>query len=116
MNLSLDTGAQAAPNAPTAADGPNINAAEEAAGFDVVVPLGTSNAVAGDTLELLLGGSAFPSALTRVLTGPDITNTSYTFTVVTGQLGSDGAKAITARVNDIALAPSLHNRYRTIRK
>jgi len=100
--LTVDNTAPTATNAPTAADGPLINASEEAAGFDVVVGLGSSGAVAGDTLKLLLGGAAFPTPLTRVLTGTDISNTSYTFTVATGQLGSDGAKAITGQVTDVA--------------
>ena len=100
--FNIDNVAPTGTDAPTAADGPVIHVNEEAAGFDVVVGLGTSGAVAGDTLELLLGGSSFPSALTRVLTGTDITNTTYTFTVVSGQLGADGAKVITAQVTDAA--------------
>ena len=55
----VDNTAPTAPNAPTAAAGPDINAAEKAAGVAINVVLGTSGAVAGDTLELLLGGSLF---------------------------------------------------------
>lgn len=89
---------------PTAAAGPYINAVEETTGFDVVVPLGTSGAVPGDTLELLLGGDSFTTPLTTVLTDSDITSGEYTFNVVHGQLGADsvtdGDKVITAKVGD----------------
>ncbi len=47
-----------APDAPTAEAGPTIDADEESNGFDVVVPLGTSGAVAGDDIELLLDGES----------------------------------------------------------
>ncbi len=97
-----DTTAPTATAAPTAAAGPYINAAEESAGFTVVVSLGTSGAVAGDSLELLLNSVSFPTPLTRTLTSADITAGTYTFTVASGQLGADGAKVITARVTDIA--------------
>ncbi len=101
-----DTVAPTATDAPTAAAGAVINDAEEAAGVAVVVPLGTSGAIAGDTLALYLGGSAFPTPLTHVLTGGEITATEYTFTVASGQLGADGAgKSITALVTDAAGNP-----------
>ena len=94
--------------APTAAAGPYINADEQTAGFPVVASLTTnaspaSPAVAGDTFELLLGGAAFPTPLTRVLTAADITTGSYNFTIAAGQLGAaEGFKLITSRVTDIA--------------
>ena len=91
-----------ATNQPTAAAGPIIDAAEWAAGFDVVAPLGTSNAVAGDTLELLLAGASFPAPLTRVLTAGDIASGDFTFTIASGQLGADGLKSITSKVTDVA--------------
>ena len=91
-----------ATNQPTAAAGPIIDVAEWTAGFDVVAPLGTSNAVAGDTLELLLGGASFPVSLTRVLTAGDIASGDFTFTIASGQLGADGLKSITSKVTDVA--------------
>ncbi|MCK5712985.1 MAG: hypothetical protein KAI25_09730, partial [Hyphomicrobiaceae bacterium] len=83
---AIDANAPSATSAPTAAAGPDINAAEETAGFDIVAGLSTSDAVAGDTLELLLDGAAFPTPLTRTLTADDITATSYTFIISSGQL------------------------------
>lgn len=101
-NLVKDTMAPTKPGAPTAVAGPLINDAEEAAGFVVVVPLGTSGALAGDTLELLVGGTSFPTPITATLNATDISNTNHSFTVVANQLGADGAKTITARVTDQA--------------
>ena len=91
-----------ATNQPTATAGPIIDVAEWAAGFDVIAPLGTSNAVAGDTLELLLAGASFPAQLTRVLTAGDIASGDFTFTIASGQLGADGLKSITSKVTDVA--------------
>jgi Ca2+-binding RTX toxin-like protein len=66
------------------------------------VSLTGTSAVAGDVLELLLGGSSFGTPVTRTLTGADITNTYYDFTLSSGALGADGSKALTAKVTDIA--------------
>lgn len=101
-SLVKDTIAPTAPNAPTAAAGSYINDAEEAAGFLVVVPLGTSGAVANDTLELLLGGSTFPAPLTGTINGAEVASGTKSFTIAPNQLGSDGVKLITARVIDQA--------------
>ena len=101
-NLIKDTAAPTATGLPTAAAGPLINAAEQTAGFTVVVPLGTSGAVAGDTLDLLLNGSTFTAPLSVTLSATDVTNGTHSFTVAAGQLGADGAKSITARVTDQA--------------
>src|SRR5581483_11969058 len=60
------------------------------------------NAAQGDTLELLLGGSSFPTPITAILNATDITNTNHSFTIPAGQLGADGVKNITARVTDQA--------------
>ncbi|MFC1631102.1 hypothetical protein ACFL2I_00945, partial [Candidatus Omnitrophota bacterium] len=98
--FELDTEAADAPDQPTSTAAPYINAAEELAGFDIVANLGDSGALAGDSLELLLGGAAFPAPLSRVLTAADIASGGYIFTVASGQLGADGAKAITARIID----------------
>ena len=58
---------------------------------------GVLAAAVGDTLELLLGGSSFPTQLSKTLTLSDITAQQVTFTISTGQLGSDGTKTITSK-------------------
>ncbi|MCK9201940.1 MAG: Ig-like domain-containing protein, partial [Gallionella sp.] len=90
----------AANGAPTAAAGPTITAAEAAAGVVVVATLAGTNAVAGDTIELKLGGASFTTPLTHVLTAGEVTAGSYTFTVASGTLGADGAKSLTSVVTD----------------
>ncbi|WP_223677719.1 Ig-like domain-containing protein [Azospirillum agricola] len=64
------------------------------------VSLNATNAVAGDTLELLLGGGALTHATAKVLDATDISNGYVDFTVTSGDLGADGAKTFTARVTD----------------
>ncbi|MBP2230998.1 autotransporter-associated beta strand protein [Azospirillum agricola] len=66
------------------------------------VSLNATNAVAGDTLELLLGGGALTHATAKVLDATDISNGYVDFTVTSGDLGADGAKIFTARVTDAA--------------
>ncbi len=100
--FTIDTTAPAAPSAPTAAAGPEINSVEEQQGFSVVAPLGSSGAAAGDSIELLVNGAAFPAQLIHALTAAEITAGSYTFQVVSGQLGSVGSKNITSRITDAA--------------
>lgn len=100
--INYDNQAPTAPGTPTAAAGPIINDAEEAAGFNVVVPLGTSGAVANDKVELLLGGVPFGVPIIQTLNGTDITNTFATINIPAGRLGVDGAKSISARVIDEA--------------
>ena len=100
IDSALITVTPAAPDAPTATDGPIINEAEEIAGFVVRAPLGVSGAIEGDTLELLLGGASFSTPLVRTLDATDVSNGYYDFTVVSGQLGVDGGKVITAKVID----------------
>jgi len=97
-----DATAPLATSTPTTTAGSYINSAEELAGFDIVVPLGESGALEGDTLDLLLGGTPFPTPLTRTLTADDITADSYTFTIDTDELGTDGTKVITSKITDIA--------------
>jgi hypothetical protein len=99
--MTVDT---IAPTAATiaAAAGPQINAAEATAGVAVVATLTGTGAVAGDTIELLLGGSSFGTPLTHVLTTGEVTAGSYTFTVAGTALGTDGAKSLTTIVTDVA--------------
>ncbi len=102
LNLTLKTSVPTAPTAPVSSTGASyINAAERTAGFTITVGgLGGTGAQAGDTLILLMGGSTL---LTYTLTGTDITNGSYVFTISSGtSLGADGAKSFTSGVTDQA--------------
>jgi hypothetical protein len=63
---------------------------------------GATKPVAGDSIELLLGGSAFSTAKTVQLSSTNITNGYVDFTVLKTDLGSDGAKVLSAKVTDIA--------------
>ena len=56
----------------------------------------------GDTVELLLGGSALAHDVTHTVTAGDITAGSVSLTVTAGDLGTDGAKSITAKFTDAA--------------
>ena len=87
------------PSIPTSSAGLTIDNDAEGNGFGVTASLSGSNALAGDTLVLLLDGSSFQ---TRALIADDITAGQYLFTISKGQLGSDGVKTITSRVTDIA--------------
>jgi hypothetical protein len=91
-SYQIDTIGPTAPDQPTCPAGPFINEEEEAAGVEVQVSLGTSEAETGDGLELLLDGSSRSVLLTRVLTDSDITAGFHTFAVGAGQLGPDGDK------------------------
>ncbi len=66
------------------------------------VSLTGTSAAAGDTLELLLGGSSLSHAVTKVLNGTDISNGYVDMTVTAGDLGGDGIKVFTAQVTDPA--------------
>ena len=63
---------------------------------------GATKPVAGDSIELLLGGSAFSTPKTVSLSSTNISNGYVDFTVLTADLGSDGAKVLSAKVTDIA--------------
>ncbi len=86
--------------------GGGLNKAEELAGFTVRVTLGTSGgagevaAVAGDVVELLIGGVSFGVAKTAILGAGDITNGYVDFAIATGNLGTSGSKSLTAKVTD----------------
>ena len=56
----------------------------------------------GDTVQLLLGGSALAHPVSHTITSTDITNNSVSLTVTAGDLGSDGSKSITAQFTDAA--------------
>lgn len=68
----------------------------------VRVSLTGTSAVAGDTLELLLGGSSLTHANTQLLDSTDIANGYVDLSITAGDLGADGSKTLTARVTDAA--------------
>ncbi|MBB3927098.1 hypothetical protein GGR43_002821 [Sphingobium jiangsuense] len=88
-------GALAAPDKPTVDDGARISAGELADNVVVTVtyPAG-AGAVAGDTLQLMLGGTVLKSA---TLTAGDISTGAVAFILTAADLGADGAKTIAAR-------------------
>ena len=57
---------------------------------------------AGDTVQLLLGGSALAHNVTHTITSADITAGSVSLTVTAGDLGADGSKSISAKFTDAA--------------
>jgi large repetitive protein len=61
-----------------------------------------STAVAGDTVQLLLSGSALAHPVTHTITAADVTAGRVSLTVTAGDLGADGSKSITARFTDAA--------------
>jgi len=80
-----------------------IGAAQKAAGVGVVVNLSGTNAAAGDTVQILLGGASFTTPVTRVLTAADVAAGSVTVTIPgAAAWGSDGSKTLTARLTDAA--------------
>jgi large repetitive protein len=80
-----------------------MNAAESVTtNFRVTLPVSGSLAVAGDKVDLLLGGAAFGTPKTATLTGTNISNGYVDFTVLAADLGSDGAKSLTAKITDAA--------------
>ena len=56
----------------------------------------------GDTVQLLLGGSALAHPVSHTITSPDIANGFVSLTVTAGDLGGDGSKSITAQFTDAA--------------
>ena len=67
--------------------------------FDVALD---PTVAAGDTVQLLLGGSALAHPVTHTITAADITARSVSLTVTAGDLGADGTKSITAQFSDVA--------------
>ena len=56
--------------------------------------------VAGDTVELLLGGSPLAHPVTHTVTAAEVTAGSVNLAVTVGDLGADGVKQISARLSD----------------
>src|SRR6202022_2020491 len=57
---------------------------------------------AGDTVQLLLGGSALAHPVSHTITAAEVSAGSVNLTVVAGDLGADGSKAISAQFSDLA--------------
>ncbi|WP_247878879.1 Ig-like domain-containing protein, partial [Niveispirillum sp. SYP-B3756] len=93
---SIDLGASSDAGASNSDDITNVTAPT------VRISLTGTSAVAGDSVELLLGGSSLSHATTATLTSTDITNGYVDVTVTAGDLGADGTKTLTARVTDAA--------------
>lgn len=78
-----------------------INATEKAAGVALSVSLAGTGAVAGNTLDLQIGGVAFATPVTQVLSAAQITAGSVSMTIPsTAGWGSDGSKLLTATITD----------------
>lgn len=71
------------------------------------MPLTSSGAVLSDTIELQLGGSSFGTPLSKVLDATDISNGYIDFTVISGELGVDGSKVLTAKLTHNASPTTL---------
>jgi hypothetical protein len=100
--INADYTAPTATILPTAADGPIINAAEKSDGVDVIIGLGTSDALEGDTIELLIEGEVFTDiAQTYTLSSGEISGGSYTFTVASGADTVDWAAVYAQAVTTI---------------
>lgn len=105
-SVTLDTTAPAGPTAILAVSANSvggITAAEKIAGVGVVVDLTGTSVVAGDLVEILIGGLSFANPVTHILTAAEILAKSVTVTIGgTDGWGADGAKILTARFTDIA--------------
>ena len=92
----------AATAAPTAATAPFVNVTEAAATVAIVSSLAGTQAVAGDSIALLVNGVAFATPVTKVLDAADITTGTVSFAVAGTALGLDGVKTLTSVVTDAA--------------
>ena len=61
-----------------------------------------STVAVGDTVQLLLGGSALAHNVLHTITAADVTAGSVSLAVTAGDLGADGAKSISAKFTDAA--------------
>lgn len=105
LTVSLDTIAPVIqPNAVTVlAAASGLNSSEKIASMLSTVNLAGTGAVAGDQVELLLGGSPFTIAVTAVLSSAHILAGSVSLSIpANAGWGADGVKTISARITDIA--------------
>jgi hypothetical protein len=100
LDITVDNVAPVATGTPTNTLGATINASENGTFSVLVGTIAGSNAVAGDRLEILIGGASFSSPRTDILDAGEIA-AGVTFTNVTLP-APDGAKVITAVVTDVA--------------
>ena len=109
--FSVDTTPPSAPNTAIvldtasdsfAAPGTNSDDITKVVAPSFTVSLAGTGALAGNSVELLLGGASLAHVVTHTLTGGDITAGSVDLTVTSGDLGTDGTKTLTARVTDAA--------------
>lgn len=105
-SVNLDTTAPAGPISTlsvAANSGGGITIAEKNVGVDVTVNLNGTTVVAGDLVEILIGGLAFINPVNHILTAAEILAKSVTLTIGGADgWGADGAKVLTARFTDIA--------------
>lgn len=99
LDATLPNAPSNAVSVPAAANG--INLTEKTLGVAVVVDLAGTNAVAGDKVEILLGGASFSAPVFYVLSGADILSASATVTIAgAAGWGADGVKNLSARIED----------------
>ena len=71
---------------------------------DVTAPTFTvtlgATVVAGDTVQLLLGGAPLAHPVTHIITAADVTAGRVSLSVVAGDLGVDGTKLVSAQLSD----------------
>ena len=105
LSITLDTTAPTggAPDLVAASDSGSSNADNitnvTAPSFTVAL---NPTVVAGDSVQLLLGGAALTHAITHTINTTDVSAGSVTLSVIAGDLGSDGTKSITAQFSDTA--------------
>ena len=111
LSVTLDTAAPTGPSSPlvvAANGGGGITAAEKTAGVNVDVDLTGTASVAGDVIEILIGGSSFTTPVTHTITGAEVTAKLASLTISSGSgWGADGAKTLTAKITDAAGNASL---------
>jgi methionine-rich copper-binding protein CopC len=79
-----------------------LNAAAKSAGVSVVVDLSGTNAVANDTVLMLINDALFPTSITYILTATDIKAGKATVKIPsTADWGLDGAKTLSVKIADV---------------
>jgi hypothetical protein len=108
FTITLDTAAPGTPANPILLAASSDSGSSNADGRTSVtnplirISLAGTNAVAGDTVELLVNSASFGTPMTATLSATNITNGFIDMTIVSGSLGADGTKVLTSRVTDIA--------------
>ena len=108
FTMTLDTTAPGAPTNPILMAASSDSGSSNSDGRTSVttplirISLAGTNAVAGDTVELLLGGNSFGTPVLATLSATNISNGFIDMTLASGSLGADGTKVLSSRVTDIA--------------